>query len=223
MNGAIFEEAGDWSSCSVIMPPGRHVDNIWTLLPAGLLKVLWKLGLKGCRRMLGEYEPDRCCENQGVKRGEQVLLLLLPSDEGKLSGQGTLLCSDQKGAGQSAGGWCTSLARGDDRVFMEAVRELRLRDGGEDLAWQRRGSRRRNGEEGRRGCAGLGPDMVAREANAMMICSRKAREVVRYPIGTRRCRCAESMWASVSEYYECMGAQHRRAARVSNLVARERD
>lgn len=57
MNGAIFEEAGDWSSCSVIMPPGRHVDNIWTLLPAGLLKVLWKLGLKGCRRMLGEYEP----------------------------------------------------------------------------------------------------------------------------------------------------------------------
>lgn len=57
LNAAIFEEAEDYSSCSIIVPPGKSVDNPWTLIPAGIFQVLWKLGFSGCWRMLGEYEP----------------------------------------------------------------------------------------------------------------------------------------------------------------------
>lgn len=57
LNNAVFEEAEDFSSCSIIMPPGCSVDNPWTLIPAGLFSVLWKLGVAGCWRMLGEFEP----------------------------------------------------------------------------------------------------------------------------------------------------------------------
>ncbi|KAK3075256.1 hypothetical protein LTR53_001621 [Teratosphaeriaceae sp. CCFEE 6253] len=57
LNGGIFEEADDWSSCSVLIPPGKRVDNPWTLLPAGILGILFRIGFAGCRRMLAEYEP----------------------------------------------------------------------------------------------------------------------------------------------------------------------
>lgn len=57
LNNAIFEEAENFSSISIIIPPGCSVDNPWTLIPAGLFSVLWKLGVAGCWRMLGEFEP----------------------------------------------------------------------------------------------------------------------------------------------------------------------
>src|SRR5437763_16949941 len=31
LNGASFDEVGDWSCCAVWVPPGRHVDNPLTL------------------------------------------------------------------------------------------------------------------------------------------------------------------------------------------------
>jgi hypothetical protein len=48
LNGASFDEVGDWSCCAVWVPPGRHVDNPLTLFQSGLLGMLWKLGLGGC-------------------------------------------------------------------------------------------------------------------------------------------------------------------------------
>ena len=48
LNGATFEEVDDWASCAVLMPPGRKIDNWVTLLPAGLMGVLWNLGTTGC-------------------------------------------------------------------------------------------------------------------------------------------------------------------------------
>lgn len=56
-NAAVFEEANDWASASVFLPPGKRVDNPWTLIPAGFFQVLWKLGIAGCNRMLREFEP----------------------------------------------------------------------------------------------------------------------------------------------------------------------
>jgi len=55
LNGGIFEEAEDWSSCSVLIPPGKRADNPWTLLPSGILRLLWMLGIAGCRKMLVEF------------------------------------------------------------------------------------------------------------------------------------------------------------------------
>jgi GNAT superfamily N-acetyltransferase len=57
LNSAIFSEASDYASIAIVLPPGKSVDNPWTLIPAGLFSVLWRLGIKGCWRMLGEYEP----------------------------------------------------------------------------------------------------------------------------------------------------------------------
>jgi GNAT superfamily N-acetyltransferase len=41
----------------VFLPPGHRIDNPWTLLPAGIFQVLWKLGIAGCNRTLREFEP----------------------------------------------------------------------------------------------------------------------------------------------------------------------
>ena len=49
LNDAAFQEANDWSCCAVWMPPGKRVDNLWTVLPAGLIGVLFKLGISGCK------------------------------------------------------------------------------------------------------------------------------------------------------------------------------
>ena len=49
LNDAIITEAGDWKAASVLLPPGKHIANVWTLLPAGILRVLWMVGFSGCK------------------------------------------------------------------------------------------------------------------------------------------------------------------------------
>jgi hypothetical protein len=49
MNHGKFDEAGDWKACGVLMPPGYRVDNPWTILPAGFIPLLWKIGVGGCK------------------------------------------------------------------------------------------------------------------------------------------------------------------------------
>jgi hypothetical protein len=39
--------SSEWKSVGVLMPPGKRVDNPWTLLQAGLLGATWKVGLRG--------------------------------------------------------------------------------------------------------------------------------------------------------------------------------
>lgn len=49
LNGGEVCEADDWSACGVAMPPGRRADSVGSLLQAGLLPVLWNLGISGCK------------------------------------------------------------------------------------------------------------------------------------------------------------------------------
>lgn len=49
LNDAIFLEANDWSCISVWMPPGKRVDNPWTIFQAGFVGALLKLGIGGCK------------------------------------------------------------------------------------------------------------------------------------------------------------------------------
>lgn len=49
LNKAAFDEIEDWKCCSIMLPPGKRVDNTWTLIPAGLFPTLWKLGVSGCQ------------------------------------------------------------------------------------------------------------------------------------------------------------------------------
>ena len=49
LNDGAFQEANDWSCAAVWMPPGKRIDNPWTVFQAGLIGVLFKIGLKGCK------------------------------------------------------------------------------------------------------------------------------------------------------------------------------
>ena len=44
LNKGIFAEADDFKSCTILMPPGCHVDNPWTLIPAGFVGMVWDVG-----------------------------------------------------------------------------------------------------------------------------------------------------------------------------------
>ncbi|KAL4867048.1 hypothetical protein BDV12DRAFT_124145 [Aspergillus spectabilis] len=60
LNGAVISEADDWKSAAVVLPPGKSVDNPLMIIPAafGFLGVLWRIGLSGLIRMLGEYSGN---------------------------------------------------------------------------------------------------------------------------------------------------------------------
>jgi ribosomal protein S18 acetylase RimI-like enzyme len=58
LNAATFFEVADYGSIMVLMPPNKRVDNPWTLLQSGILGALYNVGLKGCRRMITEFEPQ---------------------------------------------------------------------------------------------------------------------------------------------------------------------
>lgn len=56
MNGGMFDEANNWKTGGVLMPPGHRVDNPWTILPAGFIPMLWTIGISGCKV---EYSPAK--------------------------------------------------------------------------------------------------------------------------------------------------------------------
>ncbi|PVH88973.1 hypothetical protein DL98DRAFT_508815 [Cadophora sp. DSE1049] len=57
MNKGIFAEADDFKSCTILIPPGCHVDNFWTLIPAGFIGMVWDVGIAATYRMLGDLSP----------------------------------------------------------------------------------------------------------------------------------------------------------------------
>ena len=68
LNGAVFAEADDWGSAAVWVPPGKKIDNTWTIPQSGMLNVLWNCGLRGCWRMLGEFQSQaNAVKKKGLK------------------------------------------------------------------------------------------------------------------------------------------------------------
>lgn len=70
LNAAIFTEADDWACVAVWLLPGKTVDNPFTMLQAGLLGCLWRLGVVGvkvrsfstvyvCRMVKAKCPPQR--------------------------------------------------------------------------------------------------------------------------------------------------------------------
>lgn len=52
LNKGTFEFLDNDNCCGVLMPPGCKVDNPFTLISAGFLGMVWKIGLGATRRML---------------------------------------------------------------------------------------------------------------------------------------------------------------------------
>jgi hypothetical protein len=54
LNDALITEADGWKAASVLVPPGKYIDSTWSLLWAGFLSVLWRIGFTGLK-------VDRTC------------------------------------------------------------------------------------------------------------------------------------------------------------------
>ncbi|KAJ5084888.1 hypothetical protein NUU61_009467 [Penicillium alfredii] len=55
LNDAVITEAEGCKAASVTIPPGRYIDNVWSLLSAGFLAVLWRIGYSGLMRLWTEF------------------------------------------------------------------------------------------------------------------------------------------------------------------------
>jgi ribosomal protein S18 acetylase RimI-like enzyme len=54
LNNGTFSFLDNDNCCGVLMPPGSKVDNPMTLIPAGFMGMVWKIGLGATWRMLRE-------------------------------------------------------------------------------------------------------------------------------------------------------------------------
>ena len=63
LNDASFVEANDFSCCAVWMPPGKRVDNPFTILQAGLIGVMWRGGWGAVKVLIdassGSRQPSK--------------------------------------------------------------------------------------------------------------------------------------------------------------------
>ncbi|EPS29360.1 hypothetical protein PDE_04309 [Penicillium oxalicum 114-2] len=55
LNEAVITEADGWKAAAVVVPPGKQVDNVWTLFYSGFGCVLWKMGFSGLKRLWSEF------------------------------------------------------------------------------------------------------------------------------------------------------------------------
>lgn len=49
MNDAVITEADGWKAGAIVTPPGGRVENVWALVYAGFLGVLWRIGVSGLK------------------------------------------------------------------------------------------------------------------------------------------------------------------------------
>ncbi|UJO16112.1 uncharacterized protein CLAFUR5_04723 [Fulvia fulva] len=56
LNNATFQEASSWTCVAIWLPPGKKVDNPLTILQAGILQAVLKLGFNGIKKMLWDYQ-----------------------------------------------------------------------------------------------------------------------------------------------------------------------
>jgi ribosomal protein S18 acetylase RimI-like enzyme len=122
LNAATFEEADNWASASVSLPPGKRIDNPWTLVPAGFLQVLWKLGIAGCNRMLREFEPAVTAmrrQELGDSTHFYYLFLIATRDDARGRGLSSALIRklQERAAQENAPVWLEATTVGSARLY----------------------------------------------------------------------------------------------------------
>ncbi|OBT85409.1 hypothetical protein VE02_04811, partial [Pseudogymnoascus sp. 03VT05] len=89
LNGAYVLEHSDWESCLTVLPPGRKVENPFTLLQSGLVGVLRKVGLSCVKRMLGEFEGAvKKARKRGLAKGELPYYIFFVGTRADRQGRG---------------------------------------------------------------------------------------------------------------------------------------
>lgn len=55
LNDGLLIEAGNLSSCGLLMPPGSRLENPWTILQAGLVPAVWNVGFSTLKVYSKDY------------------------------------------------------------------------------------------------------------------------------------------------------------------------
>ncbi|KAJ5503679.1 Acyl-CoA N-acyltransferase [Penicillium fimorum] len=138
LNDAVITEADGWKAASVMVPPGRYIDNAWTLVWAGFLSVLWKLGMQGVKRLWLEFSgmTDNAKRN-GLRGQTQYYYIFSIGTEHEHRGKGlakAIIRNHQQNA-QAANLpiWLEATTAGSRALYLsmgfEEVEEIRLGKG----------------------------------------------------------------------------------------------
>ncbi|KKK20505.1 hypothetical protein ARAM_001103 [Aspergillus rambellii] len=89
LNDGIITEADGWKAGAVLMPPGKLLDNPWTMIPAGLFSVLFRIGISGVLRMMADYSnPAKAAKKKGLKGHTRYYYLFAIGTEYEHRGKG---------------------------------------------------------------------------------------------------------------------------------------
>ncbi|CDM26315.1 Acyl-CoA N-acyltransferase [Penicillium roqueforti FM164] len=138
LNRAVITEADGWKAASVMIPPGGYVDNAWTLLCAGFLGVLWKIGLPGVKRLWFEFSgmTDNA-KRLGLRGQSQYYYVFSLGTEHEHRGKGLAkaIMRDHQQAAQAANLpiWLEATSTGSRALYLsmgfEEIEEIRLGKG----------------------------------------------------------------------------------------------
>ncbi|CZR67316.1 uncharacterized protein PAC_17215 [Phialocephala subalpina] len=120
LNDASFTEIDEFKCCVTMMPPGKKVDNPFTMIQAGLLSMLWNIGWGPCWRMIFEFSPmtDRC-KRKGMPGIKNYYYVFFTATHTSARGQG--LCP------KLLKHWQEISARDKFPLWLEATTEKSMR------------------------------------------------------------------------------------------------
>ncbi|KAJ5497703.1 Acyl-CoA N-acyltransferase [Penicillium expansum] len=138
LNHAVITEADDWKAASVMIPPGGYIENAWTLLWAGFLGVLWRIGLAGIKRLWFEFSgmTDNAKRN-GLRGHKQYYYIFSLGTEHEHRGKGIAkaIMRDHQQTAQAANLpiWLEATTGGSRALYLsmgfEEIEEIRLGKG----------------------------------------------------------------------------------------------
>ncbi|KAJ5697023.1 hypothetical protein N7536_007435 [Penicillium majusculum] len=137
LNRAVITEADGWKSASVLIPPGGYIDNVWTLLWAGFLGVLWKMGLAGIKRLWEFSGMIDNAKRKGLRGQSRYYYVFSLGTEHEHRGRGLAkaIMQDHQQTAQAANLpiWLEATTAGSRALYLsmgfEEVEEIRLGKG----------------------------------------------------------------------------------------------
>ncbi|KXX74865.1 putative increased recombination centers protein 11 [Madurella mycetomatis] len=123
LNNAMFAEIDNFGCCCVLMPPGKRVDNPWTMIPAGIIPALFSIGFGGFRYSNVTHDMHAKVFTKAEQKKHWYLFIM-----------GTSLSRRRQGLASELLVYAQNQARNDGRpIWLEATtgvsRDLYLKHG----------------------------------------------------------------------------------------------
>ncbi|KAF2168866.1 hypothetical protein M409DRAFT_20879, partial [Zasmidium cellare ATCC 36951] len=116
LSAGIFQQAASWSCIAVWLPPGSRLDGPLTILRAGFIPCILKLGLGGAKRMLMDFQAQAdALKKRHLKGVKRFYYLFFIGTEEAAREQGL--------AGRVIGLWQERAGREGLPIWLEATTE----------------------------------------------------------------------------------------------------